>query len=85
MDTMNIALPKPLKDFVHDQVSKGSYSSASEYMRELIRGDQRAKTVAELEAAVLDGLRSGPASPMTSEDWDHIRAEVRKRAAARVG
>jgi len=83
MDTMNIALPRPLKDFVKDQVSQGAYSSVSEYMRELIRGDRRAKTIAELEVAVLEGLRSGPASPMTADDWNHIRAEVRKRVAAR--
>lgn len=81
---MNIALPTPLKKYVLDQVRAGAYSSASEYVRELIRGDQRAKAVAELDAAVLEGLRSGPASPMTAEDWEHIRAEVRKRAAKRA-
>ncbi len=37
MQTMNIPLPDTLKTFVEEQVSTGSYSSASEYMRELLR------------------------------------------------
>jgi antitoxin ParD1/3/4 len=39
MPTMNISLPDVLKDFVEEQVSSGKYSSASEYVRELVRAD----------------------------------------------
>ena len=34
MQTMNISLPEPLKDFVDRQIAAGRYSSASEYLRE---------------------------------------------------
>jgi putative addiction module CopG family antidote len=30
MQTMNISLPEPMKQFVEDQVEAGDYSSASE-------------------------------------------------------
>ena len=39
MQTMNISLPDPLKDFVDHQIAEGRYSSVSEYIRELIRDD----------------------------------------------
>ena len=37
METMNIALPKPMKVFVQKQVAEGGYSTVSEYLRSLIR------------------------------------------------
>ena len=45
MQSMNISLPDPLKQFVDGQVSQGRYSSASEYVRELIRADRIFLTV----------------------------------------
>jgi antitoxin ParD1/3/4 len=82
MSTMNIAIPEPLKDFVQERVKAGGYSSASEYIRELIRLDQRQAAQAALETELLQGLASGPASKMTKRDWAEIRGEVRKRTAS---
>jgi antitoxin ParD1/3/4 len=75
MQTMNISLPDPLKRFVDSQVAGGRYSSASEYVRELIRADERRKAEDALEAALLDGL-AGPESPLDAEDWQAIRTEA---------
>ena len=83
MDTMNIAVPEALKEFVQTRVAEGGYSSVSEYVRELIRADQKQQAWAVLEAEVLKGLRSGKPVPMTAEDWQSIRAEVRRRFEAR--
>ena len=83
MDTMNIALPEAMKQFVHEQVQKGEYSSASEYIRDLIRADQKQKAREALEMEILKGLESGPPTPMTSQDWKAIRAEVCRRHAGR--
>jgi hypothetical protein len=33
-------------------------------------------TEEELDALLLEGINSGPAEPMTRQDWDHIRAEA---------
>ena len=41
METMNISLPDPMKQYVEERVSAGAYSSASEYVRELVRADQK--------------------------------------------
>jgi antitoxin ParD1/3/4 len=83
MDTMNIAIPEQLKAFVQRQVEQRGYSSVSEYVRDLIRGDQERQAIAALEAEILQGLESGPSTPMTPEDWQAIRQEVRRRTAKR--
>jgi antitoxin ParD1/3/4 len=83
MDTMNIALPQTMKQFVQQQVARGEYSSVSEYVRDLIRSDQKEKARAALEVEVLKGLNSGDSTPMTDQDWKQIRGEIRKRHADR--
>ena len=82
MQTMNISLPDPLKAFVDGPVAQGRYSSASEYVRELIRADERRKAQEALESALLEGLTS-PEGPLAAEDWRAIRAEATNRLAAR--
>jgi antitoxin ParD1/3/4 len=79
MTTMNISLPEALKAFVDDQIAKGGYSSASEYVRELIRRAQKQAAQERLEAALLEGLESGDPIPVTPEFWDQRRAELEKR------
>ena len=51
MSNMSISLPEPLKLFVEEQVSKGGYRTASEYLGELIREAQRRADQRELEGA----------------------------------
>lgn len=79
METMNIALPESLKEFVQQRVAAAGYSSVSEYMRELIRADQKLMQKERLETEILKGLASGESIPMTAEDWDRLRAEIRSR------
>lgn len=77
---MNISLPDPLRDFVEQEVARGSYASASEYMRELVRKakDQKELEVRLLEA--LDGEDLGEVGPDFIEKLrDHARASAAKR------
>ena len=83
MNTMNIAIPAQLKSFVQRQVERRGYSSVSEYVRDLIRGDQERQAIAALETEILKGLDSGPSTPMTKQDWQDIRTEVRRRTSER--
>ena len=83
METMNIALPESLKEFVQKRVSEGGYSSVSEYIRELIRVDQKELARERLEVEILKGLQSGKATPMTRKDWDGLRTNLRQRHAKR--
>lgn len=82
MQSMNISLPDPLKQFVDGQISTGRYSSVSEYVRELIRADEKRKAEEQLEAKLLEGLGSAE-SPLTTDDWSAIRKEALARVQAR--
>ena len=83
METMNVALPKSMKVFVQKQVADRGYSSASEYIRELIRVDRDERDWAALEAEIFKGIKSGKSTPMTQDDWKAIRRESRKRRTKR--
>ena len=82
MQSMNISLPDPLKQFVDGQIAQGRYSSASEYVRELIRADEKRKAEEQLEAKLLEGLNSAE-SELTPADWSALRREALSRLEAR--
>jgi antitoxin ParD1/3/4 len=82
MESMNISLPEPLKEFVDGQIAEGRYSSASEYVRELIRADEKRKAEERLETLLLEGL-SGDESKLTRKDFAEIRAEALAQVQAR--
>ncbi len=83
MQTMNISLPDPMKQYVEEQVTVRDYSSASEYMRELVRTDQKRNAREQLERTLLESLTEGEAQEATPEFWNTLRAELSKRAKAR--
>ena len=58
MATINISLPEGMRSFVEEETSHGGYSSASEYVRGLIREAQTAKAQRELETRLLEGMAS---------------------------
>jgi antitoxin ParD1/3/4 len=81
MATLNISLPQGMKVFVEEQVQKGeAYTSASDYIRALIREDQRRKAEEKLEALLLEGLDSGEPIEVNAEWWKQKRRELLERA-----
>jgi antitoxin ParD1/3/4 len=78
MATMNISLPDSMRAFVEERVTEGGYSTASEYLRELIRADLKRRAEERLEALLLEALDS-PSREMTPEDWEEIRRQCRER------
>lgn len=81
MTTLNISLPDTVGEFVQERVTGGGYDTASDYLRDLIHEDQRRKAQEKLDSLLREGLESGPSTPMTAQDWDEIRQEVRRRGA----
>jgi len=79
--TMNIALPEPLRAYVAGRVESGQYGNTSEFVRELIRKDQREQRVLRLRALVEEGFLSGTPTHDTSADWDELRAIARGELA----
>jgi antitoxin ParD1/3/4 len=79
MDTMNIALPESMKQYVQERVREGGYSSVSEYIRELIRADQKRKAEERIDAFLLEGSDSGPPIPVTPEYWEEKKRKLTER------
>ena len=82
MERMNISLPDPLEQFVDGQISTGRYSSASGYVRELIRNDEKRKAEAQVEAKLLEGLSSAETA-LTPADWTVNRKEALAKVEGR--
>jgi antitoxin ParD1/3/4 len=81
--SMNISLPKSLRSFVEECVSSSSYTSASEYLRELIRKDREHRVAKDrLEDLLLEGLVSGPADPFEDEFFEKLKERVRSARAS---
>ena len=74
MHTMNISLPKPLKDFVDGQVVARGYGSPSEYIGELIRRDRDCQ---RLRTRILEGAASPPAVTAGADYFNRLRGGIR--------
>ena len=85
---MNISLTPELEKFVLKEVKSGLYQSSSEVIRaglRRLREDKGRKpgfivsSTEELEAKLLEGVRSGSAGPMSRKDWQQLRARLDAR------
>jgi len=79
MTSLNVSLPKALKDYVENQVSEGGYSTPSEYVRALIREDHKRRAQEKLEGLLVEGLGSGAPIRAGRGYW----AQKRRKLAAR--
>jgi antitoxin ParD1/3/4 len=78
MPQLNVSLPDGLKKWAEARVAEVRYSSASDYIRDLLRQDQdRAAELRWLQAEIDKGL----ASPIDPRPVRQIFADVRERAA----
>jgi antitoxin ParD1/3/4 len=82
MSTMNVSLPAQMKKYVRERVKAENYGNASEYIRTLIREDQRRRGIDRLEALIVEGLNSGGEKVLDDAEWSSIRAEARARIKA---
>lgn len=76
MSTMNVSLPKSMKDFIDTQVAKRSYSTSSEYLRDLVRREQDRE---HLRGLLLEGAKSPLAGPIDAAYFARLRKIARGR------
>lgn len=77
MSTIPIELPKDLQDFVEGRVRQGQFSNINEYIVALV--DAASKKRSEIETALIEGIKSGPAEEWTTQEWQEIRQRVIER------
>ncbi len=80
IETMNISLPTPLKAYVQQRVKRDGYGNISEYMRELIRDDQKKKAKEKLDSLLLEGLE-GKDMPIDDAYWASLHQRIEDRHA----
>jgi antitoxin ParD1/3/4 len=83
MTSLNISLPETLKKFVEQQTELGGYSTPSEYVRQLLREDQKRRAEDELEALLLAGINSGKRVEANDEFWRKQHQRIVDRQAKR--
>jgi antitoxin ParD1/3/4 len=76
MSTVNVSLPEPMKNFVESQVTEGMYGSVSDYIRTLIREDQKRKAQAALEQKLLAALDQGNFQEVTPAFFNQLRTHL---------
>jgi antitoxin ParD1/3/4 len=58
-----------MRAFIDEQIALGGYSTASEYIRDLIRQAQKQAARDKLDSLLLEGLQSGESIEVTDEWW----------------
>ena len=76
--TMNVSLPDTMKSFVEERLASDGYGTISEYIRELIRADQKRREEEKLETLLLQRLQG-------DTEFEFEINDVRKELAKRLG
>lgn len=74
-----------MKAWIDAQVNRAGYGTTSEYLRQLVREDQRRQLRDEIDAKLLTALESGSAVEITPEWLEARRSELERRIKARRG
>ena len=101
MANLTLNISDDLRSRLLARVAESGHANLEQYVQALLESEADAAenddedygapphltvhTVEELEAKLLEGLASGPATEMTRADWDSIRQEVAGRVARRRG
>src|SRR6185369_4210926 len=75
--TLTVSLPDSVKGWIDEQIGEGGYTSAGDYLTELVRQDQ--ERLEEVRRIVDEGLASG----ISKQTTDEIFAEAVTMAKAR--
>ena len=65
MATLNISMPKTMREWIDAQIRAGEYANASDYIRDLIRHDQRQRDT--LRLALIEGEKGGVSKRSTTD------------------
>lgn len=77
--TINISIPENLKEEVEEIIATEGYGNTSEFFRDLVRDYLKRRHERRLEQLLLEGLRSGEATPLTKADMEAIKQRGLRR------
>jgi antitoxin ParD1/3/4 len=83
MASLNVNMPKGLREFVDKRTEKGGFGTPTEYVRHLIRKDRDEEGGRQLERLLLEGLKDGDARGDVKTLFKRLHARVDDVAAKR--
>ena len=78
--TINISLPDSMKAEIESVLATDGYGNTSEFFRDLVRNYIKERQERKLESMLIEGLESGPVTPLTHADFEAIK----RRGLARL-
>ncbi|MEW4569865.1 type II toxin-antitoxin system ParD family antitoxin [Tautonia sp. JC769] len=85
---MKIHVSERWEPFIRSQMQSGKYASEDDVVDEALdllrqREAEQARERSRVESLLIQGLDSGPATPMTPDDWDEVEREGQRLIAER--
>jgi putative addiction module CopG family antidote len=85
---MTLTVPPKWVPFIMPKMKSGRYRSEQELLDEALgllksRDSGRDTEVKRIEALMIEGLDSGPSTPMTTDDWNDVEREGKRLIAER--
>lgn len=84
MASLNVNMPKDLREFVDKRTQRGGFGTPTEYVRHLIRKDRDEDQQRQLERFLLEGLESGNARGDVRALFKRLHARVDELEAERT-
>jgi antitoxin ParD1/3/4 len=75
--TMSLALPESMREYIDNRVAAGNCGNTSEYIRDLVRRDQEEQAKKRLRDLIEEGLASGAGRRRTKADEKELLAIAR--------
>jgi Arc/MetJ-type ribon-helix-helix transcriptional regulator len=81
MAVISVEVPQELREFIDANIRHGKFSSVNDYIVALVESARDGRSA--IEAALLDGIESGPAEEWTKDEWAGIKQRVAERHQGR--
>ena len=79
--SIQVQLPEAAQSFVEKQVASGRFTSAGEFIANLVEQARRHSAHERVERLLLEGLDSGPPIPVDRDWWLQKAAEWERKYA----
>ena len=74
MATLNVSMPDAMREWIDAQIEAGEYANASDYVRDLIRHDQRDR----IRLALIEGEKSGRSERSVTDIARQTKRHIRR-------
>ena len=76
--TAKITLSGPLQQWAEAQATLGGFDTVDEFVGQVLREERKRQSLEALELKLLDAVQSGPATPMSQNEWKALKTLARR-------